>query len=313
MAFSASRLYKVKAGWGHSLVCYTHTSRAGAKLREEDNLPGCDRMPLRAGQFERALFLKRAGSGGGMSPEEITVMLQQVRSRKLTVEAAVDRLRNLPFEDIGYARIDHHRSLRQGFPEVIFARGKSPDHVVGIVQGMLRNRHNILITRGNAELYELIKPLDKRTQFHVLSGSISIQRDRKIRGRGKILVVSAGTSDIPVAEEAQVTAEVMGNRVEFIYDVGVANIHRILSESKQLRSARIIIVVAGMEGALPSVVAGMVSVPVIAVPTSIGYGASFRGVAALLGMLNSCASNIATVNIDNGFGAGYMASVINRL
>jgi len=248
-----------------------------------------------------------------MSPEEITVMLEQVRSGKLRVEAAVDRLRNLPFEDIGYARIDHHRSLRQGFPEVIFARGKSPDHVVGIVQGMLRNRHNILITRGNAELYELIKPLDKRTQFHALSGAISIQRDRKIRGRGKILVVSAGTSDIPVAEEAQVTAEVMGNRVEFIYDVGVANIHRILSESKQLRSARIIIVVAGMEGALPSVVAGMVSVPVIAVPTSIGYGASFRGVAALLGMLNSCASNIATVNIDNGFGAGYMASVINRL
>ncbi|HEV2246829.1 MAG TPA: nickel pincer cofactor biosynthesis protein LarB [Terriglobia bacterium] len=237
-----------------------------------------------------------------MSPEEITAMLEQVRSGKLGVEAAVDRLRNLPFEDIGYARIDHHRSLRQGFPEVIFARGKSPDHVVGIVQGMLRNRHNILITRGDGELYELIKPLDKRTQFHALSGAISIQRDRKIRGRGKILVVSAGTSDIPVAEEAQVTAEVMGNRVEVIYDVGVANIHRILSESKQLRSARIIIVVAGM-----------VSVPVIAVPTSIGYGASFRGLAALLGMLNSCASNIATVNIDNGFGAGYLASVINRL
>jgi pyridinium-3,5-biscarboxylic acid mononucleotide synthase len=248
-----------------------------------------------------------------MSPEEITAMLQQVKSGKLRVEAAVDRLRNLPFEDIGYARIDHHRSLRQGFPEVIFARGKSPDHVVGIVQGMLRNRHNILITRGNNELYELIKPLDKGTQFHPLSGAISIRRDRKIRGKGKILVVSAGTSDIPVAEEAQVTAEVMGNRVDFIYDVGVANIHRILSTSKQLRSARIIIVAAGMEGALPSVVAGMVSVPVIAVPTSIGYGASFHGLAALLGMLNSCTSNIATVNIDNGFGAGYLASVINRL
>jgi pyridinium-3,5-biscarboxylic acid mononucleotide synthase len=248
-----------------------------------------------------------------MSPDEIKVMLQQVKSGKLKVDAAVDRLRNLPFEDIGYARIDHHRSLRQGFPEVIFARGKSPGHVVGIVQGMLRNRHNILITRGNEELYELIEPLDKRTEFHALSGAISIRRDRKIRGKGKILVVSAGTSDIPVAEEAQVTAEVMGNRVDFIYDVGVANIHRILSTSKQLRSARIIIVAAGMEGALPSVVAGMVSVPVIAVPTSIGYGASFHGLAALLGMLNSCASNVATVNIDNGFGAGYLASVINRL
>src|SRR5690348_2642517 len=252
MAFSASRLYKVKAGWGHSLVCYTHTSRAGAKLREEDNLPGCHRMPLRAGQFERALFLKRAGSGGGMSPEEITVMLEQVRSRKLTVEAAVDRLRNLPFEDIGYARIDHHRSLRQGFPEVIFARGKSPDHVVGIVQGMLRNRHNILITRGNAELYELIKPLDKRTQFHVLSGSISIQRDRKIRGRGKILVVSAGTSDIPVAEEAQVQAEGRANRVEFIYDAAVANIHRILARASNCAAPELLLLLRAWKGHCPA-------------------------------------------------------------
>ncbi|MCL5004987.1 MAG: nickel pincer cofactor biosynthesis protein LarB [Acidobacteria bacterium] len=248
-----------------------------------------------------------------MTPEEITEMLKQVKGGKLSVEDAVDRLRNLPYEDIGFARIDHHRPLRQGFPEVIFARGKAPEHVEGIVRGMLRNRHNILITRGNEELYERIKTLDKRAQFHALSGAISICRDRKIRGKGKILVVSAGTSDIPVAEEAQVTAEVMGNRVDSIYDVGVANIHRILSESQQLRSARIIIVVAGMEGALPSVVGGMVSVPVIAVPTSIGYGASFHGLAALLGMLNSCASNIATVNIDNGFGAGYLASVINRL
>jgi NCAIR mutase (PurE)-related protein len=249
---------------------------------------------------------------GGMSPEEIKGMLQQVKRGKLSVESAVDRLRNLPFEDIGYARIDHHRSLRQGFPEVIFARGKSPDHVVGIVQGMLRNRHNILITRGNEELYELIEPLDRRTRFHALSGAISIQRDRKIRGKGKILVVSAGTSDIPVAEEAQVTAEVMGNRVEFIYDVGVANIHRILSESKQLRSARIIIVAAGMEGALPSVVAGMVDRPVIAVPTSVGYGVNLGGLTALFAMLNSCSSNVAVVNIDNGFGAGYMAAMINR-
>lgn len=248
-----------------------------------------------------------------MTPEEITKMLKQVRSGKLTVEAALDRLRHLPYENIGFARIDHHRSLRQGCPEVIFARGKAPEHVEGIVRGMLRNRHNILITRGSAELFERIQALEKSTEFHPLSGTIALRRDRKIRGRGKILVVSAGTSDIPVAEEAQVTAELMGNRVDVIYDVGVANIHRILGESQQLRSARVIVVVAGMEGALPSVVAGMVGVPVIAVPTSIGYGASLGGVAALLGMLNSCASNIATVNIDNGFGAGYMASVINRL
>ncbi len=248
-----------------------------------------------------------------MTEEEITKMLEQVRSKKLSIDDAVDRLRNLPYENIGYARVDHHRSLRQGFPEVIFARGKAPEHVAGIVERMLQNHHNILITRGDADLYERIKGLDRRMKFHSLSGAISIRRDRKIRGKGKILVVSAGTSDIPVAEEAQVTAEVMGNRVEVIYDVGVANIHRILGESKQLRSARVIIVAAGMEGALPSVVAGMVSVPVIAVPTSIGYGASLGGIAALLGMLNSCASNVATVNIDNGFGAGYLASVINRL
>ena len=248
-----------------------------------------------------------------MTPEEIAEMLKQVKGGKLSVEDAVDRLRNLPFEDIGFARIDHHRSLRQGFPEVIFARGKAPEQVEGIVRRMLRNRHNILITRGDEALAELIKGLDPHVEFHPLSGTIAIRRDRKIRGKGKILVVSAGTSDIPVAEEAQVTAEVMGNRVGVIYDVGVANIHRILSESKQLRSARVLIVVAGMEGALPSVVAGMVSVPVIAVPTSVGYGASFRGIAALLGMLNSCASNVAAVNIDNGFGAGYLASVINRL
>jgi NCAIR mutase (PurE)-related protein len=248
-----------------------------------------------------------------LNPEEITGMLRKVRLGKLPVAEAVDRLRNLPFENIGYARIDHHRSLRQGFPEVIFGRGKSAQQVEGIVRRMLRNRHNILITRGDAELAKRIRQLDPTAQFHPQSRAISIRRDNKIRGKGKILVVSAGTSDIPVAEEAMVTAEVMGNRVEAIYDAGVANIHRILSQSRPLRQARVVIVVAGMEGALPSVVAGMVAVPVIAVPTSVGYGASFKGIAALLGMLNSCASNVATVNIDNGFGAGYLASVINRL
>ena len=248
-----------------------------------------------------------------LTPEEITAMLKQVRTGKLSVEDAVDRLRNLPYEDLGYAKIDHHRSLRQGFPEVVFARGKDPAQVEGIVRSMLRNRHNILVTRGDHPLYELLRPLDPKVEFHALSGAITIRRDRKMRGRGKILVVCAGTSDIPVAEEALVTADIMGNRVEALYDVGVAGIHRLLGESRHLREARVIVCVAGMEGALPSVVAGMVGVPVIAVPSSVGYGASFRGLAALLGMLNSCSPNVCVVNIDNGFGAAYLASVMNRL
>lgn len=248
-----------------------------------------------------------------MTPEEITQMLQQVRRGKLSVEGALERLRNLPYEDLGYAKIDHHRSLRQGFPEVIFARGKDPAHVEGIVRRMLLNRHNILITRGDAGLFERVGKLDKTAKFHELSGAITFRRERKIRGKGKIVVVCAGTSDIPVAEEALLTADIMGNRVEPLYDVGVAGIHRLLGESRHLREARVIVCVAGMEGALPSVVAGMVSAPVIAVPSSVGYGASFRGLAALLGMLNSCSPNVCVVNIDNGFGAGYLASVINRL
>jgi hypothetical protein len=248
-----------------------------------------------------------------LTPEEITKVLQQVRRGKLSVGGALERLRNLPYEDLSYAKIDHHRALRQGFPEVIFARGKDPAHVEGIVRRMLLNQHNILITRGDAELFERLRNLDKTAKFHELSGAITFRRERKIRGRGKIVVVCAGTSDIPVAEEALVTADIMGNRVEPLYDVGVAGIHRLLGESRHLREARVIVCVAGMEGALPSVVAGMVSAPVIAVPSSVGYGASFRGLAALLGMLNSCSPNVCVVNIDNGFGAGYLASVINRL
>jgi NCAIR mutase (PurE)-related protein len=248
-----------------------------------------------------------------LTPEEITKLLQQVRRGKLSVEGALERLRHLPYEDLGYAKIDHHRSLRQGFPEVIFARGKDPAHVEGIVRRMLLNRHNILITRGDAGLFERVRKLDKTAKFHELCGAITFRRERKIRGKGKIVVVCAGTSDIPVAEEALLTADIMGNRVESLYDVGVAGIHRLLGESRHLREARVIVCVAGMEGALPSVVAGMVSAPVIAVPSSVGYGASFRGLAALLGMLNSCSPNVCVVNIDNGFGAGYLASVMNRL
>jgi NCAIR mutase (PurE)-related protein len=240
-------------------------------------------------------------------------MLRRVRRGSLSVEEAVDRLRDLPYEDLGYAKIDHHRSLRQGFPEVILGRGKSPEQVEGVVRRMLRRGHNILITRGDAVLFERVRKLDKRAEFHPLSGAIVIRCNRRILGKGTVLIVSAGTTDIPVAEEALVTAETMGNRVQELFDVGVAGIHRLLGESRHLRQARVLIVAAGMEGALPSVVGGLVAVPVIAVPTSVGYGASFKGLAALLGMLNSCTPNVAVVNIDNGFGAGYLASVINRL
>lgn len=248
-----------------------------------------------------------------MTAEAIAKLLREVRRGRLGVDQALERLRDMPYENLGYTRIDHHRPLRQGMPEVIFGRGKTPEQVEQVVRRMLRHRHNILITRGSAEMYERVRRAAPRAEFHALSGAIAIRQERKIRGKGTVLVVTAGTTDIPVAEEALVTAEAMGNRVESLYDVGVAGLHRLLGESQALKRARVIIVAAGMEGALPSVVGGLVAAPVIAVPTSVGYGASFRGLAALLGMMNSCAPNVAAVNIDNGFGAGYLASVINRL
>lgn len=248
-----------------------------------------------------------------MTADQIKTLLQQVRRGSMSVGAAVEQLRDLPYEDLGYAKIDHHRALRQGFPEVIFGRGKSVEHVEGVVRRMLPRKHNILITRASEAMFQAVKRAAPTAEFHSLCGAIVIQQNKLRTGKGKILVVTAGTSDIPVAEEALLTARITGNRAESLYDVGVAGIHRLIGESRQLRSARVIVCAAGMEGALPSVVAGLVSVPVIAVPTSIGYGASFGGMAALLGMLNSCASNVAVVNIDNGFGAGYLASMINRL
>jgi hypothetical protein len=250
-----------------------------------------------------------------MDENDIRKLLEAVKNGRLAVGGAVERLRNLPFEDLGFAKIDHHRTLRQGYPEVIFARGKTPQQVAQIVRGMLRAKasHNILITRADRKTYAAVRRLSRAAKFHPLSGVVTIRRTGAVRGKGLVLVVSAGTSDIPVAEEAAVTAEMMGNRVETIYDVGVAGLHRLLEHRKELAAARVIICVAGMEGALPSVVAGLVGVPVIAVPTSVGYGASFGGLTALLAMLNSCASNVSVVNIDNGFGAGCVASVINRL
>jgi NCAIR mutase (PurE)-related protein len=251
-----------------------------------------------------------------MNSEDILKLLESVAARKLSPEAAVERLKHLPFEDIGFAKVDHHRALRQGYAEVIFGKGKTPVQVAEIARAMLSkkdSRHNVLITRADKKIFSAVKRVSRAASFHPLSGVISIERSAEITGKGTILIVSAGTSDIPVAEEALLTARLMGNRVEHLYDVGVAGIHRLLEHRLRLTEARVIICVAGMEGALPSVVGGLVGVPVIAVPTSTGYGASFGGVAALLGMLNSCASNVTVVNIDNGFGAACVASCINRL
>lgn len=247
-----------------------------------------------------------------MNEKDIRLLLEKIKTKKLTVDQGLKKLRHFPFEDIGFAKIDHHRVLRQGFPEVIFGQGKTPKQIFNIVKRMLPLKHNILITRTQESVYRKIKDLDKRAKFYQDSGTIVFLRDKVIRGNGTILIISAGTSDIPIAEESMVTAQAMGNRVETLFDVGVAGIHRLFSARDQLLAAKVVIVIAGMEGALPSVVGGLVSVPVIAVPTSIGYGASFGGIAALLGMLNSCASNVTVVNIDNGYGAGFVASLINR-
>jgi NCAIR mutase (PurE)-related protein len=250
-----------------------------------------------------------------MDEKTLRELLRLVRAGRLTESAAIERLRHFAFEDLGFAKVDHHRPLRQGFAEVVFGRGKTPQQVAKIVRSMLARkdaRHNILVTRANRRIHAAVKRLARNAEFHPLSGAIVIERDRTIRGKGAILVVSAGTSDIPVAEEALIAARALGNRAEAIYDVGVAGLHRLLGHREQLTSARVIICVAGMEGALPSVVAGLVAAPVIAVPTSIGYGASFNGVAALLAMLNSCASNVSVVNIDNGFGAACVATCINQ-
>ncbi len=248
-----------------------------------------------------------------MNEDQLRALLEQVRSGAIDVDAAVNRVRHLPFEDLGFAKVDHHRELRHGMPEVILAKGKTADQVVAITGRLLNVSQNVLITRADAATAERIEQDFAGAEYFALSGAVRFWRDKTLRGKGKIAVVCAGTSDIPVAEEAQITAEVMGNEVEAIYDVGVAGIHRLLESSARLTAARVVVVCAGMEGALPSVVGGLVSCPVIAVPTSVGYGASFNGLAALLGMLNSCASNVTVVNIDNGFGAGYVASLINRL
>jgi NCAIR mutase (PurE)-related protein len=248
-----------------------------------------------------------------MDPKALQTLFERVRAGKLSPEDAVARMRHLPFEDLGFAKVDHHRRLRSGMPEVIFSKGKTARQVSKIFQRLAAAGGNVLATKADAGQFRAVKKLVRRAEYRELGRAIVLRQDRAIYGKGTVMVVSAGTSDIPVAEEALVTAEIMGNRVAHLYDIGVAGIHRLLSNRKMIDSARVVIVCAGMEGALPSVVGGLVRVPVIAVPTSIGYGAAFDGLAALLGMLNSCASNVSVVNIDNGFGAGYVASMINRL
>ena len=247
-----------------------------------------------------------------MDTEKLKILLEQVKDGNVSVADALQSLRILPFEDLGFSKVDHHRQLRTGFPEVIFCEGKTVTHVKQISERILAAGHPLLATRATPDMYEAVKEITSEARYNDLGRTITVAQSEDAGASG-ILVVSAGTSDLPVAEEAAETAQMMGHQPERLYDVGVAGLHRLISNHEKLLTARVIIVVAGMEGALPSVVGGLVDCPVIAVPTSIGYGASFGGLAALLGMLNSCASGVTVVNIDNGFGAGYSASLINRL
>jgi NCAIR mutase (PurE)-related protein len=248
-----------------------------------------------------------------MDIHQLQMLLEHVRDGETSIDEAMRSLRHMPFEDLGFAKVDHHRAVRHGMPEVILGHGKTPEQVAGIAAALLAKSSNLLVTRATPEMADRVLALAPETEYFPASGVVRVWRDRTIYGKGSIAAVCAGTSDLPVLEEAQLTAEVMGNQVDTICDVGVAGIHRLLHQRDRLMNAHVVIVCAGMEGALPSVVGGLVGCPVIAVPTSIGYGASFHGLAALLGMLNSCASNVTVVNIDNGFGAGYVASLINRL
>jgi len=249
-----------------------------------------------------------------MDEKYIKAILEEVWARNLSIDEAVNRLKYFSFEDLGFAKIDHHRLIRQGFPECVWGKDKSAEQILTIIKQMIEKKHPIIVTRVEPEKAEYITQDIPNIEYHPLAKMLTFSPGPiETMGKGVIMVISAGTSDIPVAEEAAVTARMMGNQVETIYDVGVAGIHRLFNQMDKLRQGRVFIVVAGMEGALPSVIGGMVAKPVIAVPTSIGYGANFGGIAALLGMLNSCASNIAVVNIDNGFGAGCVASLINRL
>lgn len=252
-----------------------------------------------------------------MTPGQLRTLLDGVERGELGAAQAYERLmhylRQAPFENLGFARVDHHRPMRQGFPEVVFGPGKTPEQIAAIAERIVAAGHTLLVTRTNDTAFAAVREAVPAATFHPVPRAITLVQDPPPPGRGTILVVSAGTSDLPVAEEAALTAEIMGNRVDRICDAGVAGIHRVLAEHERLGAARVVIVVAGMEGALPSVVGGLVSVPLIAVPTSVGYGATFGGLAALLAMLSSCAPGVSVVNIDNGFGAAAVANLINHL
>ncbi|WP_251861602.1 nickel pincer cofactor biosynthesis protein LarB [Clostridium sp. Marseille-Q2269] len=248
-----------------------------------------------------------------MNTEDVKKLMLDVKNDKISLEEGVNLLKDLPFKDLGYAKIDNHREIRVGYPEVIYCAGKTVDQIKGIVEFMLTKDNNILGTRASKEAYDEVKKICPEAEYNELARTIVIKKRKVESKEGYIAVVTAGTSDIPVSEEAAITAEIFGNKVERIYDVGVAGIHRLFDKLQLIRDAKVIVVAAGMEGALASVVGGLVDKPVIAVPTSIGYGANFHGLSALLSMLNSCASGVSVVNIDNGFGAGYLASMINNL
>jgi len=248
-----------------------------------------------------------------MNRLQIEALLKEVKQGSTSVDDAMQRLNGLPFEDLGFAKLDHHRALRTGMPEVIFAGVKTPEQVAAIFARMASAGGNVLATRASRECFDAVLAAEPRAEYHATARAITLTQAEPIAGKGTVAVVCAGTSDLPIAEEAAVTARLMGSTVELIADVGVAGIHRLLAQRTSLQSARVLIVCAGMEGALPTVVGGLVNAPVIAVPTSIGYGASFGGVAALLGMLNTCTPNVCVVNIDNGFGAACIATLINRL
>jgi hypothetical protein len=248
-----------------------------------------------------------------MNEDTLRSLLVQVEGGKLSVDEAYQALQRLPFEDLGFAKVDHHRSLRKGFPEVVFCLGKRPEQAAAIFARLTESSSPVLATRASPEIFAAVQSAVPQAVYHEVARAIVYEPRPIPKRRGTILVICAGTSDLPVAEEAAVTADVMGNHVECLTDVGVAGLHRLLAHTEQIQSANVLIVIAGMEGALPSVIGGLVRRPVIAVPTSVGYGASFGGLAALLAMLNSCASGITVVNIDNGFGAAYAASLINGL
>ncbi|MFQ5956437.1 MAG: nickel pincer cofactor biosynthesis protein LarB [Candidatus Brocadiales bacterium] len=239
-------------------------------------------------------------------------ILTSVQDGRCSMEEAIERLKGLPYKDVGFAKVDSHRALRRGFPEVIFCQGKTPEQVVRIAHEIAKDESDLLATRAGPDVYRAMTKEFPKAQYNEIAKTITIKRVRRKTQKGLILVITAGTLDIPVAEEARVTAELMGNKVEALYDVGVAGIHRLLKHRKKLLQANVVVVVAGMEGALPGVVSGLVDRPVIGVPTSVGYGASFGGISPLLTMLNTCSEGVAVVNIDNGFGAGYMASLINK-